>query len=223
MTSKRAGLFVMIVCSLVALALFAQASINIAFEGQTVGTFPEGWKTRDRSNAVKVYTVQAEGGKKFLHADAQHVSVQISHEDRWALRDLPMLQWEWRAVVFPTGSNEREKSRADSVLGVYVVFGSGLFVRAIKYIWSDTIPAGQVFNSPYSSETRMVVVRSGRAPLNTWVTEKRDVLSDYRRLFGDKEENPVARGIALLTDSDNTGSRAVGDYGAITVGPAAPR
>ncbi len=50
-----------------------------------------------------------------------------------------------------------------------------------------------------------------------WVTEERNVLADYRSLFGEGEKNPAAKGIALLTDSDNTNTRAVGDYGEITI------
>ncbi|MGA3174423.1 MAG: DUF3047 domain-containing protein, partial [Syntrophorhabdales bacterium] len=62
------------------------------------------------------------------------------------------------------------------------------------------------------------VVRSGRAQAGMWITERRDVLADYRRLFGENK-SPVARGIAILTDSDNTHSRAVGDYGFIKTLP----
>jgi hypothetical protein len=51
-----------------------------------------------------------------------------------------------------------------------------------------------------------------------WITERRDVLADYRRLFGENKSS-VARGIAILTDSDNTHSRAVGDYGFIKTLP----
>jgi hypothetical protein len=53
--------------------------------------------------------------------------------------------------------------------------------------------------------------------MNTWVTEKRDVFSDYRQLFGEKEKDPIATGIVILTDSDNRGTHAIGDYGYIQV------
>ena len=75
------------------------------------------------------------------------------------------------------GSDERDKSRNDSVLGLYVIFGHWPFIKTIKYIWSDTLPAGSLFSSPYSSTTRTVVIRSGRSQQGTWVTEKRDVLA----------------------------------------------
>ncbi len=197
--------------------IFAQPLVQLTFQHDEVGKFPSGWQSRDHENSALVYSVQAAGEKKFLHADARGLSVQISYEKKWSLRDFPILRWQWRAVTFPTGSNERVKSGNDSVLGVYIVLSGLPFVTAIKYIWSDTLPEGTVLDSPYSSGTKMMVLRSGRALAGTWVTEERDVLSDYERLFGKKEKNPKAIGIAILTDADNTKSQSVGDYADITI------
>jgi hypothetical protein len=79
------------------------------------------------------------------------------------------------------------------------------------------LPAGTVLESPYSSGTKLIVLRSGRALAGTWVSEERNVLSDYESLFGRKEKHPKALGIAVLTDSDNTDSRAIGDYAEIAI------
>ena len=206
-----------VICILSAQTLFAQPLANITFERDEVGAFPSGWRSRDQEDSVKVYSVQAEGEKKFLHADARGLSVQISYEKKWDLTEFPILRWRWRAVNFPVGSNERVKSGNDSVLGLYVVLSGLPFVTAIKYIWSDTLPEGTVLDSPYSSGAKMMVLRSGRALAGTWVAEERDVLSDYERLFEKKEKHPKAIGIAILTDSDNTKSRAVGDYAEIAI------
>jgi hypothetical protein len=81
------------------------------------------------------------------------------------------------------------------------------------------LPIGTAFNSPYSSGTKIIVVQSGRALTGTWVTEERNVLSDYERFFGKGEKHPVAQGIAILTDSDNTNSCAAGDYAHISIHP----
>jgi hypothetical protein len=194
-----------------------QSPIYITFQADEVGKFPSGWISRDGNNVLKIYAVHAEGEKKFLHADARDAAVQVGTEHSWALKDLPVLQWQWRAVLFPEGTNEREKSRNDCVLGIYVIFGHLPFISAIKYIWSDTLPAGTTFNSPLSNGTKVMVIRSGRALTGTWLTEKRDVLSDYKQLFGEKEKNPVATGIGILTDSDNTKTHAIGDYAYIQV------
>ena len=197
--------------------LFAQLPLQVNFQHDEVGKFPSGWKSRDQDDSALVYSVQAAGEKKFLHADARGLSVQISYEQKWELGDFPILRWQWRAVTFPVGSNERVKSGNDSVLGLYVVLSGLPFVKTIKYIWSDTLPEGTVFDSPYSSGTKMIVLRSGRALAGSWRTEERDVLSDYERLFGKKEKHPKAIGIAILTDADNTNSRAIGDYADIAI------
>jgi hypothetical protein len=197
-------------------ARFSQ-TINITFRANEIGKFPSGWESMDGNGAAKIYSVKSEGEHTFLHADAPAMSVQIGTEHSWALKDLPLLQWQWRVILFPDGTNEHEKNRNDSVLAVYVAFGHLPFINTIKYIWSDTIPVGTVFTSPTANNTKIIVIRSGRTQINTWVIEKRDVLSDYRQLFGEKEKDPIATGIIILTDSDNTGTHAIGDYGYLQV------
>ena len=212
-------LLLVVILIFCAQSLCAQSLLHITFDGDEIGKFPSSWVSRDQKNMTKVYSVQAEGEKKFLHADACGLSVQISYEKKWDIKDYPILRWSWRAVIFPTGSNEQIKTGADSVLGVYVVLSGLPLVTAIKYIWSDTLPIGTAFNSPYSSGTKIIVVQSGRALTGTWVTEERNVLSDYERFFGKGEKHPVAQGIAILTDSDNTNSCAAGDYAHISIHP----
>jgi hypothetical protein len=127
-----------------------------------------------------------------------------------------LLEWQWRALILPDKGDEMKKATNDSVLGLYVVFGRQPFIKTVKYVWSTTLPVGLSLESPFSSRTRMIVLESGDAFLGKWVSERRDVLADYRRLFG-KDDAPVTRGIAILTDADNTASRASGDYGDIDV------
>jgi hypothetical protein len=197
-------------------ALFAQSLFTLNFENDAVGKIPAGWSSRDKEDMGRVYSVQVEDGHRFLHADAKGISVQIGFEKAWGLGEFPILRWRWRARVFPEGSNEREKGGNDSILSVYVVLGGWPVPSSMKYIWSDTLPVGTTIDSPHSSKTKIFVVRSGRSQAGKWLTEERNVLADYRSLFGKGEKNPSARGILLLTDSDNTMTRAVGDYDEIT-------
>ncbi len=198
-------------------SLGAQTLLYLDFESDQTGRFPSQWSSRDPENMAKVYSVQEEGGNLFLHADARAIGIQIGIEKKWELEKLPMLRWRWRAWVFPERTNEREKSGNDNVLSVYVVFGGWPIPQAIKYVWSDTLPAGSVLDSPHSSRTKIVVVRSGRTLRGEWAAEERDVLADYRRLFDDPRAAPTARGILILTDSDSTQTHAVGDYDDISI------
>lgn len=56
----------------------------------------------------------------------------------------------------------------------------------------------------------MIAVESGSDSLGYWITEKRNVYEDYRRLFGSNP--PKVKAVAVMTDSDNTGGRAEAFY-----------
>jgi len=203
---------------LVSTIIFGQTLFIINFESDTPGEFPKGWNSKQEDEMAEVYSVEKEENNRFLHADAGGKSITIGYDREWELAEYPILSWKWRAIKLPEATGEHEKSGNDDVLGVYVVFGGWPVPKTIKYIWSETLPVGTKLPSPFSGRTKMVVIESGDSLVGQWVTEERDVLADYRRLFDDPDAAPTARGVAVLTDSDNTATDAIGDYDDITVG-----
>ncbi len=184
------------------------------FDGEDAACFPTGWKSRsDTASAARVYQVVRDGGGQYLHAVAQADSVQIGLPVTFRLHDYPLLSWRWRVAELPAGGDERAADTNDSAAGVYVVFKcglGGLLPRALKYVWSTAEPTGIALPSPRYPNARIIVLESGAAERGTWKTETVNVADDYRRLF--QSEPPEPQGIALLTDADNTKSRAVADY-----------
>jgi hypothetical protein len=59
----------------------------------------------------------------------------------------------------------------------------------------------------------MIVVESGGEKLSQWVSEGRNVHEDYIKAFG--AEPPLVSGVAIMTDTDNTGESATAYYGDI--------
>jgi hypothetical protein len=59
----------------------------------------------------------------------------------------------------------------------------------------------------------MIVVESGGAKLNQWVSEGRNVYEDYWRAFG--KEPPMLSGVTIMTDTDNTEEKTITYYGDI--------
>jgi len=59
-----------------------------------------------------------------------------------------------------------------------------------------------------------IVVRSGSADLGKWITEKRNVLEDYKKIYGESPSE-AAGVITLSINSQNTGSRAESLFGKI--------
>ncbi|TPW20473.1 MAG: hypothetical protein FD126_1642, partial [Elusimicrobia bacterium] len=87
----------------------------------------------------------------------------------------------------------------------------------LAYVWSSSGKVGATWPNPYTDRVRMVAVRTGTAEAGRWVGEERDVLADYRAAFG--EEPPELEGVALMTDTDQTGASATAWYSDVSLGP----
>jgi len=178
------------------------------FSKGAVGEFPAGWKVR-KDSAKEVYKVAEDGGRRFLRADAKDLGIQAGKQFDWDLKDYPVLAWAWRPQEFPKGADERT-SRNDSAAAVYAVFPNNAWsVKSVKYIWSEKVPKGTRIPQTRGN-TQGVVLRTGGDGVE-WVEERVNVLEDYKRYFK-TDHPPKPEGIAVLTDSDDTSSRARGDY-----------
>jgi hypothetical protein len=110
---------------------------------------------------------------------------------------------------------EKTKAGDDYSARMYVIFPGFFFwqTKAINYVWAGRLPREDSFPNPYTGNAMMVVVESGTEKAGSWVAEQRDILADYRRLFGGEPRKLGA--IAIMTDSDNTGGEATAWYGDI--------
>jgi hypothetical protein len=59
-----------------------------------------------------------------------------------------------------------------------------------------------------------VVVRSGPADLDKWLTERRNVWDDYRRIYGEDPAEDVGA-ISIGIDSDDVNGKAESYFGRI--------
>ena len=180
------------------------------FSAGKVGEFPPGWKLR-ADEGRGVYSIQEEGGRRYLHAASQGIGIQAAKEITWDLARYPVLAWSWRPVEFPTGADERNSKTNDSALAVYGVFPHRMgSVRSVKYVWSAVVSIGTRLNSNMGL-TQVRVLRTGTQNKGRWMDERVNLLDDYRKYF-DVSDTPKPAGIAVLTDADDTKSRAQGDY-----------
>jgi hypothetical protein len=83
----------------------------------------------------------------------------------------------------------------------------------LMYVWDTRAAAGSLVVNPRSDRIRKIVVESGATHLGQWRSYTRNVREDFVRAFG---EDPGALiGVAVMTDTDNTQSRAEAWYGEI--------
>ncbi len=169
---------------------------------------PKNWKLRVWRGEPDVKIVNNDG-KRTLRLRSQKASVSVYRNFKLDLKNFPNLKWGWKVTQLPKDADARIVNRDDQAAGIYVVFPrfpKMINSRFLAYIWETSVPEGTVMRNRKNPMIHYIVVRSGKGKLNQWITEERNVLDDYRKVF--KQEPPMVGGVALLIDSDDTRSQA---------------
>lgn len=176
----------------------------------------KGWDSKTFKGTTTYRLVQ-ENGRTVVKAHAKAAASGLTKKLTFNPVTHRYLTWSWKIADTVAGGNEQTKQGDDYSARVYVIFPGRFFwqMRALNYIWANKLPQNQFVANAFTSHAMLLAVESGPSKAGQWVTEKRDILADYRRVFG--EEPPFAGGIAIMTDTDNTGAEATAWYGDITL------
>jgi len=202
-----------------------------------------GWTHMPMSKLKRdtVYTLVQDGDRRgVLRASADASASFYVAMLKPAISPPMTLSWQWKTDALVPGADNRDKEREDAPLRVLVAFdgdhatlpdaeqarfrrarnltGRALPYAVLMYVWSDHVPVGTVIRSAHTSQVKMLAVASGQGGLGSWQAVQRNLADDYRRAYG-AEPGPVL-GVAVMTDTDNTGAKAVGEYAGIRIGCA---
>jgi Protein of unknown function (DUF3047) len=83
----------------------------------------------------------------------------------------------------------------------------------LMYVWDAHAPHDSVVINPRTDRIRKIVVDAADQGLAQWRDHRRDFVADFRRAYGEEPGALVA--VAVMTDTDNTGTRAEAWYGPI--------
>ena len=194
--------------------------------------------TFPKIKAHSTYTLVKEGGKTVLKAESRAAASGLVCRRTFNIYDYPRLRWRWKVTQLSDRGNPKEKEGDDYPIRVYVLFqydptratmGEHLIYNATKllygkypphstlnYVWTGRKIPERFIVSPYTDKARMVILERGRERLGRWVEESVNVLEDYRRSFG--KDPPATAGIAVMSDTDNTGTTAEAYVDFIEVG-----
>lgn len=182
-----------------------------------------------------VYTADDTEGRWVLHARSDHSASMYRRALRIEPEQLGLVSFSWKVGALLSDADVRESETGDAVVRVMLAFegdASRLSARTrlmfdlmqsltgeappfatLMYVWDSRAEVDSVVLNRRSDRIRKIVLESGPAHLGQWRSYQRDVRADYRRAFG---EDPGALiGVAVMTDSDNTKSRAEAWYGEI--------
>lgn len=182
-------------------------------------------------------------GREAMAATADSAASMLRRKVRVEPAGLGLLRFSWKVPELLAGADLGVREKADSSVRIILAFegdrsrlsardlllsdlvqsmtGEPMPYATLMYVWCSKRPEGAVIRSPRTDRIRKLVVESGGTRLNQWIEYERDIRADFRRAFG--EEPGALVGIAIMTDSDNTRSRASAWYGPLQlVSRAAP-
>lgn len=164
------------------------------------------------------YRIREIDGRPAIEAVGQASAAGLFRDLRFAVSEHPIVEWTWRVDRLPEGGDLRSKEADDVGASLFFLFGRpGLFrpePPTLAYAWtSAATPAGSVVVSPRHPGTlRTIVLQSGAENLGRWISERRNLIEDYRLAFGEEPPERLEM-IALWSDSDQTGESVHAFYG----------
>ncbi|MDD5463209.1 MAG: DUF3047 domain-containing protein [Methylococcales bacterium] len=185
-----------------------------------IGSFSSGslehWESKKLKGQTKYQLVDLDGIRG-LKANSADSASGLFKEQRIDLQKTPVMNWRWRIENRLGNLDEQAKSGDDYAARVYVVVSGGLtFWRtlAINYVWASTSPTGKIWPNAFAGDhAMMIALRSSNDPIGAWQTEKRNILADLKRQFG--EDIGYIDAVAIMTDTDNAHGQVTAYYGDI--------
>ena len=214
-------LVVVVLLLVLTTAAWAADTVIDDWKSQKLGAHgvPDGW-LGGQTWGLPQYdiTIEENESHRVLHLKSKIESSAIRRDirGRVTLKETPVLEWTWKVITLPKNGDCRKKSADDQAAQIYIVwprFPEAVRSQIIGYIWDSTAPAGSIVKSEKTSTVTYVVMRSGAADLGKWMTERRNVVEDYKKIYGGQPDGPGFVSIAI--DSDDTTSFAESIFGSI--------
>lgn len=226
-----------------AVALASDAPRSLRFSASATGTqLPAGWKNYPMSREAATASVRLDrdADTTVLHIEADKDAGGIAHTLKFSADH--MLTWRWKVDHSVAKADLNEKKGDDFAARVYVffdvppsalTFGERIKLRlartfmgvdlpraALCYVWDNKHPIGTIAPNPYYGAVRTIVLQSGNGRAGQWQIEHRDLAADFRAAYGRKA--PQVTGVAVASDTDNTGGHVNAWFGDLTLSPLVP-
>jgi hypothetical protein len=217
MKGKLSGVALVILGVVVVLGAMTVSALNGVL---VIDDFEHGlkknWKHKDFKGKTD-YTVISTGEGHVLKAESRDSATGLIYEIEFDPKEYPILSWRWKVENIYKKGDARTREGDDYPARVYVIFPHWFkpLTKSINYIWANRLHKGSYVPNTYYSKAIMIAVESGEENVGKWISEERNIYEDFKMVFG--TEPPMVGGIALMTDSDNTGESSVAYYDDIRI------
>ncbi len=220
-----------VVCAepIVTVGNFSQADIG--------EILPPDWEplTFKKIKTHTLYQIVEDQGRTVVKAQSKTSASGLIRKIGIDVQKYPILQWKWKITQINEKSDVTQKQGDDYPARIYVAFiydpdAAGFWEKTkfetvrllygeyppatvVTYIWANKVPKETRVPNPYVDRVMMIAVQSGEEKVGSWVTEERNIYQDYVESFG--HPPPLTSGVAIMTDTDNTGETSTAFYGDI--------
>ncbi len=225
---------IVLVFSISAAAVFGGEAIQLLSTEIGKDGLPKGWEalTFRKVEQHTKYQLVDEDGRPVLKAESHASASGIMKPLDLDPLTYQIISWCWKVDGIITKGDVTKKSGDEYAARIYVTFRfdpdeasfwesakfktyKALFGEfppkgALNYVWANRLPKGESADNAYTDRAKMIAVESGTAQIGLWRCEERNLYEDYRLLFGEEPTN--ISGIAMMTDTDNTGETASASY-----------
>jgi hypothetical protein len=178
-------------------------------------------------------------GRRAWHAMSDASASLLRRKIDAAVTPKTTVEFSWRIPQSIPTADLRSADTADSPVRVVLAFSGDLSKLSLRnrlqfqlaesltgeappyatlmYVWDNRADPETILPGSRSDRVRKIVVERGQTNLRRWLTYRRVLMDDFQRAFGEPPGRLI--GVALLTDSDNTGTRAEACYGDVLVSP----
>ena len=244
-------LAVITACGALVAAVFSSGAARAAddasiapFSVAAAGEPPAAWKFASLPNKVPTkFTVVDLGGARVLKVEADESYGNLVHSMQTQVTERAVLAWRWRVDKLVEDADLRVRSGDDAAAKLCVFFafdaaklsfgertrlklansatGENVPTQTLCYVWDNKLPIDTGIVNAFTKRIRFIVLQSGSARLGQWVAQRRSLVADYQRMFGDESEGKVPEviGVAVSADSDNTHGHGLAYIGDIALTP----
>jgi hypothetical protein len=225
----------------------AGQQISISDEAPQSQPIQEDWQFLTKAQSMRLpskkptkYQLTQQAERRALLAQSDRSASLYRYFLDAAQIEAGKLRFSWKAHHLIDQADMAERDSEDAVVRVILSFegdrakfsnknrmlsdlshaltGEEMPYATLMYVWCNKRPAGSVIINPRTDRIRKLVVESGKGNLGKWLDYERDIRADFIQAFG--EEPGALTGIALMTDTDNTQSKATAWYGPISLKPS---
>ncbi|RJP59429.1 MAG: DUF3047 domain-containing protein [Candidatus Auribacter fodinae] len=176
--------------------------------GNTLEDILKNWKLKPLVGKDEYGVIRRENGNILHILSNQSASILFKKVD-FSVYEYPIIRWQWQVNEFPKYAESSSEYTIDDYAARICVAFPAWTIRSTKflvYVWDDrTDEIGVVKPSSFSDNCKIIVVEGGKQNQGQWVTEERNIIEDYIRVFG-SEPKKAAAGIGVMSDSDDTKS-----------------